>query len=143
MFEKPQWPTSQSKFAQPCPRNLNYFVQIRCTEAAAAAAAVDLCAVYLGQAAFVPSPLEAQLPVRGHVRPEAPQSAQLLQLPGWRLPGEEHAGVQQAAAVQQGQQKAQTEHTELLHRDHCDAAAAANCSVQRTHTHKQTAFPVH
>lgn len=61
------------------------------------------CPAHLRQAPFVPCPLEALVPVRGLVSPEAPQPAQLLHLSGGRLPGEEHAGAQRTHGGQQAQ----------------------------------------
>lgn len=52
-------------------------------------------AAHLCQAALVPCPLEALVPVWGHVSPEDPQSVQVLHLSRGRLPREQHAGVQQ------------------------------------------------
>lgn len=59
---------------------------------------------------FVPRALEALVPVWRHVRPELPQTAQLLHLPGRGLPGVEHAGVQRTPAHQHRKQAQQTKH---------------------------------
>lgn len=77
-----------------------------------------LCPAHLCQATFVPCPLEALVPVWGLVRPKAPQPAQLLQLPGGGLPGEEHAAVQQTHRLEHGAQAQGTEHPGAARRRH-------------------------
>ena len=73
---------------------------------------VYYCPAHLCQPFLVPCPLEALVPVGGVVGPEVPQPVQLLHLSGGRLPGEEHAAVQQPHRVKRREQAHDTEHPE-------------------------------
>lgn len=74
--------------------------------------------VYLFQMSFVPCPLEALVPVWGHVGPELPQTVQLLHFPGRGFPGIEHAGVQRTPALQHRKQAQQTKHPAQVNHNH-------------------------